>query len=209
MYASGLSKNSLVGLHTRLILCNFDLAISDKCSLMGFVTCVLEVCVMSKFFSIPGGILITIALCVAVGHHFHSGTMLWIAVGLFCFGKTAIAMSFAQGYGVKKGVTVIAGMPLLLAVGVVIVAFIIYRWIKIAYEPTPFLPATVANLRSFGWSAAAGLGVALCHWYLYARTRYFHESEYNIRVLCKNQGKTDEETEAVVADYRAQGIIRP
>lgn len=164
---------------------------------------------MSKLFSIPGGILITIALCVGIGQHFHSGALLSIAVGLFCFGKLALAMSFAQGYGVKKGVVIIAGMPLLFVVAIGIVAFIIYGLLQMAYEPTTLLPTTVANLRSFGWSATAGVVVAVCHWYLYARKRYFQESEYNIRVLCESEGRSQEETEVVVADYRAKGIIHP
>lgn len=163
---------------------------------------------MFKVFSIPGGMVITAMLCILVGEYHHTGVWLWVCVGLYCFGKLAIAMSFAQGYGVKKGVNVIAGMPIVLAVFIFILAIIIGKFIHWSYQPMPFLPATIANLRSCGWSMAIGLGVALCHWYVYARKRYFCQSEYNIRCECRASGKSQEETEAIVANYRAQGIIK-
>lgn len=52
-----------------------------------------------------------------------------------------------------------------------------------------------------------GVVVALFHWYGYARTAYFYQSEYNIRVECKVRGKGREETDALVAEYRRLGIV--
>ncbi len=165
----------------------------------------------SNPFSMLGSVLVVTVLCIGISIHFQMdafNSALWVALGWFCYGKLAIAMFFTQGYGVKKGVRIVAGMPMFLAVFVSAIASIIAFLLYTAYQPSGLHPQTIANIKAFGWAAASGVATAICHWYFYARQAYFYQSEYNIRMECKSRNDSPEVTEQTVARYRKLGIIQ-
>ena len=166
---------------------------------------------MDKLLSVFGSFVMVTVLSVAISSHYRLDaldTSLWVTVGWFSFGKLAIAMAFTQGYGVKKGVSVVAGMPLILAAPMAVIVTVLALFLNLAYDPSDLHPQTVAKLRAFGWVAASGVATALAHWYFYARQAYFCQSEYNIRMECQTRGDSPEAVQETVIRYRKQGIIR-
>lgn len=169
---------------------------------------------MHKVFSIPGCLVMVVLLCTLLSVHFQMdavNTVLLSSVGLFCYGKLALAISFTQGYGVKQGVTKILGMPILLFVGFSLISVLIFGLhytVNQIDQNAHILPTTITKLRSLSWSATIGLVVALAHWYFYARKELFHQSEYNVRCESLLRKESEEETEAIVAKCRELGIIR-
>ncbi len=169
-----------------------------------------RVLIMKNFFSFLGSFATITILCLAVSVIYRMDAFsaaLFTSVGWFCYGKFVLAMSFTQGYGVK-GMKTVLGMPLFIAALLTIVGSIVASLLMMTYRPSTLLPETIANLRAFGWSAASGVAVAVCHWYSYARRAYFYQSEYNIRVECKDRNDSPEVTKATVARYRSIGIVR-
>lgn len=161
-------------------------------------------------FSMLGGFGTIAVLCVAISVFYQMDTFgfaLSIAIGWFCYGKLAFAMSFTQGYGVK-GTKTVAGMPMWLAAFMTMIATVIGLLLTTTYQPTGLSAGTIANLRVVGWSAAIGLATVICHWYSYGRRAYYYESEYSIRVQCAARGDSPESTDATVADFRSHGIIK-
>lgn len=166
---------------------------------------------MKNPFSMPGSFVIVTALCVATCVHYRLDTFsiaLCVTLGWFVYGKLAIAMSFTQGYGVKKGVMTVLGIPLVLFTFMAVIVCLVIGFLMLIYEPSTLQPETSANLRAFGWSAASGAATAICHWYLHARREYFYESEYNIRAQCQERGDGPKAIEEMIADCRKRGIVR-
>lgn len=167
---------------------------------------------MKKLFSLPSGFVTTALLCAAVSAFYRMGVAdapLYIIFGCFVYGKLALAMIFVQGYGVKKGVKMVLGMPLGLAVFIAAISCIIGYLLWLTYQPSPLHPQTIVNLRVFGWSMASGVVTALCHWYFYARQEYFHEGEYGIWAEGFKRGDSPKAIGEVVAHRRSLGIIKP
>lgn len=165
---------------------------------------------MKSPLSTLGNLVLVAALCLAMSIHYQMdgfGIAFSLAVGWFVYGKLVLAMSFTQGYGVK-GMRTIIGMPVGLAMFVILIGTIVTLLLMTAYQPTTLSAATIANIRTIGWSAAVGVGTAVFSWYSYGRQAYFHESEYNIRAECRDNGDSPDVTEATVARHRANGVIQ-
>ena len=166
---------------------------------------------MKKLFSVPGGFLVVMMLCIGISINFQMdafNTVFWVSLGWFCYGKLAIAMFFTQGYGVKKGVRIVAGMPMSLAILILIIASINAVLLHTAYQLSELHPQTIANIKVFGWVAASGVATAICHWYFYAHQAYFYQSEYNIRMECKLRDDPPEITNKRIDHYRKIGVIQ-
>lgn len=166
---------------------------------------------MKTMFSVPGSLVIVTAICIAIAAHYAAnpfGFALFVSLGWFVYGKPAFTMSLCQGYGVKQGVKMMFGMPAVIAVFITAITFVTVYLLQLAYEPSTLHPQTIANFRAFGWCVMSGVVTAILHWFFYARDAYFHESEYNIRVLGKEVGATPEDVEETLTAARRFRIVR-
>jgi len=163
---------------------------------------------MKNPLSILGGLALVTVFCVAISTHYQmKGFGFALFLGWFAYGKIILAMSFTQGYGVK-GMWTIAGMPMMLAAFIALITSVIVFQLVSVYQPSTWPPETIAKLRNIGWSAAVSVGTAVFHWYAYGRRAYFHESEYNVRVQCRDNGDSPEATAATIARHRASGVVQ-
>jgi hypothetical protein len=118
----------------------------------------------SKIFSVGGGLMVVAASCVAIAAgRGHTGVC--IVAGMATFAALAWA-ALASTAGGRQRRSQVLGMPAPL-VGAFAVASLAIANLHHA--------GSAANVQAFAWSAAAGLLVALCHWYFYARQAYKYQ----------------------------------
>jgi hypothetical protein len=114
----------------------------------------------NSFFSLGGSLVLVIAICLAIdAGRGHAGVC--IVAGIAVFAALAWA-ALASTAGQRRRSTMI-GMPAPL-LGVFVVASLAIANLVHA--------GGGSNVQAFAWSAGAGLLVALCHWYFYARQAY-------------------------------------
>lgn len=114
-----------------------------------------------NFFSLGGGLVLVVASCVAIdAGRGHAGVC--IVAGLATFATLAwAALASTAGGGRQR--SMLLGMPAPLVGAFAVASLAIANLVHAGGG---------SNVQAFAWSAGAGLLVALCHWYFYARQAY-------------------------------------
>lgn len=112
----------------------------------------------SDFFSVRSSLLIVAASCLAIdAGRGHAGVC--IVAGLTTFTTLALAASTAG----ERQRSMLLGMPASLIGAFAVASLAIANLLHAGGG---------SKVQAFAWSAGAGLVVALCHWYFYARQAY-------------------------------------
>ena len=115
----------------------------------------------NSFFSLGGSLVLVITICLAIdAGRGHAGVC--IVAGLATFAALAWAALAASTAGGRQR-SMLLGMPAPLvgafAVAMLAIANLLYA-------------GGGSTVQAFAWSAGAGLLMAICHWYFYARQAY-------------------------------------
>jgi hypothetical protein len=111
-----------------------------------------------------------------------------------------------MGHGVN-GKKHIIGMPIVLFV-IYLAILALALSIGLVNDPM-LLSVTNTNLRVAGLSICYGWAAALIDWYALSYEDTYYASEYAARGVLEARGASKEETEKVLAELRAKGILRP
>ena len=114
-----------------------------------------------NFFSLGGSLVFVIAICLAIdAGRGHAGVC--IVAGMATFAALAwTALASTAGGGGHR--SVLLGMPAPLVGAFVVASLAIVNLVHAGGGST---------VEAFAWSAGAGLLMAICHWYFYARQAY-------------------------------------
>ena len=115
----------------------------------------------NNFFSLGGSLVFVIAICLAIdAGRGHAGVC--IVAGMATFVALAWAALAASTAGGRQR-SMLLGMPAPLVGAFVVASLAIANLLNAGGGST---------VQAFAWSAGAGLLMAICHWYFYARQAY-------------------------------------